>query len=44
MSKVQRRFHYDRDIFVPVDAADQQSWCGLAIDRVRLPANERARI
>jgi hypothetical protein len=27
-----------------VDAAEQQSRCGLTIDRVRLPADEKARI
>ena len=27
-----------------VDAAEQQARCGLAIDRVRLPADEKARI
>jgi hypothetical protein len=27
-----------------VDAAEQQSRCGLAIDHVRLPADEKARI
>jgi hypothetical protein len=30
--------------YAGVDAAEQQSRCGLTIDRVRLPADENARI
>ncbi len=30
--------------YAGVDAAEQESRCGLAIDRVRLPADEKARI
>jgi len=53
MSRLRRPSLYDRDIFVDVDlltvyacgdAAEQQSQCGLAIGRVRLPAYENARI
>ncbi len=30
--------------YAGVDAAEQESRCGLAIDRVRLPADEKARV
>ncbi len=53
MSRFRCPFLYDRYIFVTVDllteyagvdAAEQESRCGLAIDRVGLPADENARI
>jgi hypothetical protein len=53
MSRLRRPFCYGRDIFVTVvlltkragvGADEQEGRCGLAIDRVRLPADEKAGI
>ena len=53
MSGLRRPFLYERDIFVTVDlltehagvdAAEQERPCGLTIDRVRLPADEKVTI
>ena len=53
MCRLGRPFLYDRDIFATVDlltehagvdAAEQGKPCGLTIDRVRLPADEKVRI
>jgi hypothetical protein len=52
MSRLRRQVLYDLDIFVTVDcltefagvdAAEQEKQCGVTIDRMRLPADEKAR-
>jgi hypothetical protein len=53
MSRLRRPLLYDRYIFVTLDclteyagtnAVEQEKRCGLAIDRVALPADENAKL